>query len=379
MKRKKSIIIDVIIIFLCISAFLVYNKLKQKSNKNGDKIRIGCISPFSGNGAVYGEQLKRGFQIALDELAEEDNLFYKRIKIIYEDDKLDSRVGVSAIQKLIEIDKIHIIIGPFTSNVALAIAPIAEEKKKIMVIPTATNYKIKDAGDYIFRICPSDDIQGKFLADYAINILNKEDVSILYMNTDYGVGLKNSFSDEFKSQGGKVVVSEAFEMGAVNFQLQLTKVKASDVSLIFFPSNYKEAAVIIRQAKELNISAQFMGTDGTFEPKFLELTRGASEGMLITTMAFNSDSTIVEDFRIKYKEKFKIEPSAYSALCYDALKVIIKCLKESNSLDSTYLKAFLNNISYNGVTGVTMFDNKGEVNKKFSIYEVKNGKFIMIK
>lgn len=342
-----------------------------------DQIRIGCLSPFSGNGAVYGESLKRGFEIALEELRNENPDFYRRISVIYEDDELNSVKGVSAIKKLIDADDVKMVVGPFTSDVALAVAPITESRRIILLIPTATNYKLRNAGTYVFRVCPSDDIQGRVLADFATGKLNYKKVGIIYMNTDYGVGLKESFSKEFSANGGLVAVEEAFDKDCTDARTQLVKIKDAGVPLVFMPSNYREAAVVVRQAKEMAITAQFLATDGTFEPNFLKLVSQAAEGMIVTTMAWDPSKGIAAQFSKKFEQRFGEKPGAYSALCYDALKVALKAL-EVKTLTGQELVKVMQNTSYGGATGETVFDQDGEVDKDFSIYKVSGGQFVLV-
>jgi len=364
---------------LLIIACVVTLVLVLHGQKAGEKIRLGCISPFSGNGAVYGEALKRGFAIALDELRAEAPELADRIDIVYEDDQLEAQKGVSAAKKLIEIDKVVLVVGPFTSNVALAIAPVAESSKKLLIIPTATNYRLRKAGRYIFRVCPSDDLQGGILADYVVDSLKTRKAGVLYMNTDYGVGLRDSFAARFKGRGGEIVLTEAFEKDATDVRAQLTRIKSSGVSLVFLPSNYREAVTAVRQARELGLSIRFLGTDGVFEPKFLELTKGASEGMLVTTMAWDPQEDVAKAFAQKFERKFGEKPGAYSALCYDALKCAIECVRGGKT-DSESLRKRLAGLTIRGATGIISFDEDGQVrNKTFSIYVVKDGQFVPAK
>jgi len=345
--------------------------------ENKETWKIGCISPFTGNGAVYGQALKRGFNVYLDELEVEEPHVYKKIEIIYEDDKLDAREGVNALNKLINVNNVQVIIGAFTSNVTLAIAPIAEKSRVVLLTPTATNYKIKDAGAFIFRITPSDALQGKIMADFALNALRRKSAAILFMNTDYGVGLQEVFQEHFVKNGGTIVSVESFELGATDMRTQLQKLKSARPDVIFLPSNYVEASNVIIQAKELGIGIPFLGTDGIFDQKFLEITKEAAEGMYISTMAWGTAKyqEQADQFRAKFREKYNEEPGVYSALCYDALAVIVQALKNC-SYDGTSIKSQLYKIQLVGATGLNKFDELGEVEKEFDVYQVKNYQFV---
>ncbi len=359
----------ILFLLLLISSFLLHCAKKEE-------IKIGVISPFSGSGAVYGEALKQGFEIALDDIKSSNPVLYSNLKLIYEDDQLNSGIATNAINKLINVDHVPIIIGAFTSNTTLAIAPIAEKNKVVLLTPTATNYKIKFAGDYIFRVCPSDDQQGKVLAEYAIQKLKAKTACILYMNTDYGFGLQESFATIFKKLGGKILYNEGFPQNNTDFRTMIIKIKKLSPDVIYLPSNWQEAANAVNQMKELGLNKQILCTDGTFEPKFLEQTKGSSEGIIITTMAWGvgEEKEIADSFKKKFEKKFKKTPGSYSALCYDALMVVSKVL-EKDARTSEEIKNALNHIDYLGATGENRFDKYGEVSKIFQLYTIKNNHF----
>ena len=360
---------------ILISLFILM-LLLQSCQQKSDKLKIGVISPFSGNGAVYGQALKDGFAVALDDISKEHPDVANKIELIYEDDKLDAGAGVAALHKLVNSDKVPVVIGAFTSGVTLAIAPVAEKSKVVLITPTATNYKIKDAGDYIFRTCPSDTLQGSDLAKFAINNLKKKTACILYLNTDYGVGLKATFQEAFEKLGGKILSSEGFAPDATDFRTTLTKVRQLKPDIVYMPSNWKEAVNLINQSKELNINTQFLCTDGTYDPLFLQNTKGSSEGVIITTMSFASGKykEQAESFKQKFMSKFGKEPGAYSALCYDTLMVVVNTIL-SNGFSADKIKSRLYKAYFIGATGLTKFDSFGEVDKKFEVYQVKDNKF----
>lgn len=357
----------------------IFSYLFIGCSKTSEKINIGVISPFSGDGAIYGEHLKNGFEIALEDIKKNYPDVYDRMNIIYEDDKLNSSTAVSAYKKLVDVDKVKIIVGAFTSNTTLAITPFTSQDSIILITPTATNYRIKYAGDFVYRICPSDAQQGKILAEYAINNLDSKTASILFMNTDYGEGLRENFVMSFEKLGGKILSSDGFPQNETNFRAQLTKIKRLNPDVIFLPSNWKEAANAVNQARQYKVTNQIICTDGTFEQDFLNLTKGASEGIVITSFSWGEGDavSIANHFKEKFNEKFGKEPNGYSALCFDALMVVGKLISISN-YNTVDLKTALDTIQYNGATGLTKFDEFGEVDKSFGIFIVENNQFIRI-
>jgi branched-chain amino acid transport system substrate-binding protein len=348
---------------------------------------VGVIAPLTGTGQVYGTVAKQGLEIALGQINSKGGVRGFTFRLIFEDDQLDPQLGKSALNKLVSVDKVSIVIGPFTSGVSMAVAPDAERMKVVLLSPTASNYKLKDAGDYFFRVCPSDAFQGDILARVAYEDFKARNVAVLYMNTDYGYGLQEIFSEVFKSVGGKIIASEAFPQGATDFRAQITKLKHQKPDLVFIPSNYSEAASFLKQARELGFRARFLGGDGSFDPQLLKLAGQAADGLILSTQAFaDTSKPIVKDFILNYRHQYKEDPTPFASLWFDALHILGAAVDTALShpgseplLGSAEIQKALLMAEFDGVTGLTRFDKYGEVKKPFSLYIVQNGQFVMYK
>jgi branched-chain amino acid transport system substrate-binding protein len=346
--------------------------------KQPEVIKIGVIAPFSGDGAIYGEYAKNGIEMALSEINSADGINGVPLEIIYEDDKLDAKEGVSAFKKLVESDGVQVVIGPFTSNVALAIAPVAEEERVVLLSPSATNYKLKDAGDYFFRVCPSDTEQGRILADFTKNDLGAKTAAILYMNTDYGVGLQEVFKKQFANLGGEIVDIESFEMGSTDMRTQLLKIKEKSPEALFMPANVAEAGTLLKQAREIGLTTKFVGGDGSYGPELIKIGGVAAEGLYNSTMGWGNPEK-AKEFKSKYKDIYGEEPGTYSALFYEALWVLADAMKLKGTTSEEIKEGLYNINGFEGPTGLTKFDLNGEVQKPYDIYVVKKGKFVLYK
>lgn len=347
------------------------------TKKNDEEIKIGVITPLSGEGATYGNATKRGVDLAVDEINQKGGIDGKKIVIVYEDDQIKAEVGTKAIQKLISIDKVPVILGAFGSSVSLAIAPIAEKSKVVLFSASSTADALKDAGDYFFRNVPPNSMQGKSAADFAIDKLGAKNAAILYMNNDYGVSLTKSFEEVFVQKGGNILIKENYNPDDKDFRTQLSKIKEKSPEVIFYPGHYKESAQILKQAKELGIKAKFIGGDGSYSPELIGIAGNSSEGSYYTLMAMGygiSDKEIKE-FSEKFKTKYGEEPDVYSAYAFDAIKIIVKAIQEGGYISEGIKNELYKMKDFKGVTGLTTFDKFGEVDKPFYIYEVKNGKF----
>lgn len=362
--------LNLILFFLLIVSF-------GCAKKESKLIKIGCITPLTGDGASYGKSTKQGIDMAVEEINTLGGINGNKIEIIYEDDQMKPQMGINAIQKLITVDKVSVIIGAFGSSITLAIAPIAEKNKTILFSASSTADAIKDAGDYIFRNVPPNSKQGKDIANFCIDKLKAKTAAIFYMNNDYGISLKRTFEKAFYERGGTVVSIESYNPNDNDFRTQLSKIKIRNPEIISYPGHYKESGLILKQAKELGIKSTFIGGDGSFAPELIKIAGNAAESSFYAMMAmgFGVSDTDINKFTERFKEKYGEEPSVYSAYAYDALMIIVEAIKRGGDTSESIKNALYQMKNFKGVTGITTFDKFGEVDKAFYIYEVKSGEF----
>lgn len=342
-----------------------------------DVIRIGLISPFSGEGAKYGKAAKTATDLAVDEINAQGGIGGKKLVIIYEDDKGDPKDAVSVYQKLATVDKVPAVLGPFYSSNVLACAPIANKEKVVLLTPTATSDNIRNAGEFIFRVCPSNDAQSRTIAKFSAMSLKLKKSFVLYRNVDYGVTLRDAFVKEFVKLGGSILGTEAIAPDESDVRAQLTKVKAANPDFVFAAVHYPEGSAILRQAKELGIKAVIIGTDGGYDPELLKRAGDAAEGSYWVTVGWGDEKSnpAVAKFRSAYKGRYGEDPGVYSGLFYDATYVIAKALRSVDKISGSSIQNALHKIDYDGPTGITKFDDHGDVDKPFSVYRVEAGQF----
>jgi len=369
---KKLLIGFVIIVVMALAIVLIVTQTRKEEKE----IKIGVILPLTGSNAVDGEAAKQSIDLAFELKRAE---FIKKgitLRFIYEDDKMIPNEGVNAATKIIKIDKVIAIIGPFGSSVLFAVAPVAEQNRVVLISGSATNPKIKEAGDYIFRDVPPDDYQGKALSKFAYEVLKVKKAAILYMNNDYGVGLKNVVEREFPQLGGQIIYSEAFNPGETDFRSHLQKLRKTNPECAFLPSHHTEGALILRQAREIGIKIPFLGGDGIFRPELIDIASNAANNTYISSMSWrpDSDDPLVKEFVVKFKEKYVKEPNVFSAYYFDATNIILDAIL-NGAKTSDEIKSYLYQNEFMGVTGKTKFDRYGEVEKPIDIFKIENKKF----
>lgn len=362
-KTKSWVLIGILVIII-----IVLISLSPK--KQEEVIRVGFMGPLSGDATVWGENAKKGFDLALKELRKEG----KEIEVIYEDDQCLSQVGVTVANKLTKIDKIDAIIGVACSSVALAIAPIIEDTQTIFISSCASSPEITYAGDYVFRTWPSDAFEGEVMADFAFESLNYDKISILYINNEYGLGLKEAFGNSFKEFGGEIISSETFKQGDKDFRTQLIKIKNINPNAIYLVSNPVEIPIILKQAKEMDMGIQFLSSVAFEDPSVIEVAGNAAEGVIYSKPV----GEITPEFISKFSLEYNKEPSICTDTSYDALKILISIVEKVGSVNNTLIKNELYELKdYKGASGTISFDKYGDVIKPATIKTVKNSQFMI--
>jgi len=240
---KKAIILITIIVCLAVAALLIY---RPDKTLNQQETTIGAILPLTGDAAVYGEAIKNGIELALEEANTTPGGV--RFRVVYEDDEGKNTAAVTAAQKLLAQDKPAAVIGGVMSSTCSAIGPIFQDRETVLVSPTATAPSLGKLGDFVFKLWPTDTFDGKVMAQYSFNELSLRRVGILFINLEYGVGVSNIFRKEFEKLGGKIVAFERYDQGETDFRAQLTKIKGLNPDGLFLPGYYKEISGIFRHS-----------------------------------------------------------------------------------------------------------------------------------
>jgi branched-chain amino acid transport system substrate-binding protein len=260
---KKQTIIS-IIVFLAVVVGVIGLKGQEDKDKNGP-IKVGVIISLSGDIAVYGQGIKKGIDLAAEEINQKGGISGRPVELIYEDDSSNNNSGVSAINKLIQVDKVSLILGAGISSITSAIAPIAEANKTVMILTTASAPNLSSAGDYIFRVVPSDAYQALAVADFMIEKgLNKK-VAGLRVNDDYGLGMNRGIEKKI----GSFLANEYFESSATDYRTQLTKIKNTNPQVLVVSAR-NEWPAIAKQIKELGITAQIIGPETLKDEKIFK-------------------------------------------------------------------------------------------------------------
>jgi len=349
--------------------------------KQGNVIRIGLIIPITGDVKTFGESVRNSVLLAVAEANQKGGVNGKLIKIISADDKNDPTEAANAASKLINQDKVKFIIGSVASKSSIPLSEICQQSKVLMITPTSTNPKvtIRDDGtrkDYVFRACFIDPFQGTVAAKFAVEYMKAKKTAVLYdKSNDYSTGLAEFFKDNFIKNGGVVSVYESYGKDDVDFSALLTKVKADNLNILFLPDYYTKVGLITKKARELGITATFLGGDGWDSPEMAKIAGDAIDGGYFTNHYSPQDTRPeVQEWVAKYETKYGSKPDALGTLGYDATNLLLEAIRVAGTDDPTSVRDALTKLSnFPCVSGNITFDAFGNPVKNAVILQYQNG------
>jgi len=341
------------------------------------EVKIGVIMPMSGPIGGFGQSAMEGLEVAHEMTPKLKN--GDDIKLVLVDNKSDKIESANAASKLVSSDKVTAIIGALTSTNTMAMTKIAEEAKVPVVAPVATNILVTKRKDFVSRVCFSDAFQGEVAANFAINQLKlKKAVLITDVKLDYSIGISKVFKKVYKQLGGEIVQTVKINSGDSDFKAMLSNIKASNPEFIFFPIYSAEAGLIAKQAKQLGITAKFLGTDGmTADNVFFEAGGDAVEGFYATDL-YSSDAPKTTDLSKKYetayKSKLNKDVHPFGVLSGDSYNVIVNAMNAcENPQDSICVnKNIRATKNFQGASGVISLEN-GDAVRSAVVNQIKDG------
>jgi branched-chain amino acid transport system substrate-binding protein len=359
-----------------------------------EPLGIGLCAPMSGGAASWGKKAEMGTNFAIERInaaggvkpkGEDKARMLKLIELA--DDKNDPREGASIAQRFVDNPKILAMVGPITSTVALAGAPILNKAGLVQIAIGATAPAYTEAGPYSFRVVPTDTWQGRYIAKWAKDQGTWKKYATIYVNDDYGRGLNDVFVKAMKELGmpeGTIVTSEAFQPNDTDFTVQLSKIKGLKADALFIAGHYKEGALIARQAQELALGAQILGTDGIGHPEYIKVAGKAAEGTVYSGyFSLEDQRPYIQQWAAEFNKKYGMDPGLVEGLANDCVELVAKAI-ELGGADREAIAKALAGIGSTypavmGALGENKFDANGDMVRDMLMYIVKDGKAVLHK
>ncbi|HSS22156.1 MAG TPA: ABC transporter substrate-binding protein [Pyrinomonadaceae bacterium] len=352
-----------------------------QNSGGGDKVRIGVFMSLTGDTANFGISSTNGIKMAADEVNAAGGINGKQIELLVQDDRSDASEAATIVTKFVTQDQVHAILGEVASSRSIAAAPIAQNAKIPMLTPSSTNPEVTKKGDFVFRSCFIDPVQGAAIAQFGAKTLNAKRAALMVdRKNDYSTGLEKVINDVFTRLGGQIVITQSYQAGEQDFNAQITSIKGQNPDVIFLPGYYGDVGLFAKQARDKGVTVPILGGDGWDSPSLYQIGGAALNGCYFSNHYSPDDADpIVQKFVSDYKARYGMVPDALAATAYDAARILFDAIKRSTSLDGTAIRdALAATKEFPGVTGkVTFNENRDAVKPIVMIKIQEGGKFVV--
>jgi branched-chain amino acid transport system substrate-binding protein len=361
------------IFFIC---FLVV--ISGCGQKGPRVVKVALVAPLTGDIAAHGQGMKRASQLAIEEAVQSNRFKDFKLELAAFDDRGDPKEAVTIANQIISDPGILGIVGHLNSGCSIPASQIYARRNVLMITPASTNPKLTQQGlRNVFRLCTTDDVQGSFAADYAIDKLKIERVAIVQDKTAYGQGLAEEFKKEFLARNGQVLSFDGIDVGEKDFKALLTRIKGENPQLIYFGGMHPECGLLSKQAKELGLSVPVFAGDGVLTPEYAKIGGPATEGDFASMTGLPPEKLpAASKFLASYHQRFpKNDMQPYDPYTYEAINIVLDAIEKTGG-DRNKMIDYVSKVKYNGILGESSFDERGDTrNNSIAIYTVKNGLF----
>jgi branched-chain amino acid transport system substrate-binding protein len=326
-----------------------------------DPVVIGSIGPLTGTNAVQGLDMKRGEELALEEINAAGGINGNPLKIIWEDTESSAKGGMDAVHKLVEINKVPLIIGAYSSGISLPTGQWTNSKKVIQIAVASTSPKLREIGPYFFNIIGLDEVMGTMLAVFALES-GAETFASITVNNPFGIGIEIWTEKTVKMAGKKWVEAVRYDEKKTDYRAEIERLFAKKPDVVFFTAYGTESKLILKQAYEMGLKPS-KGWYADYPTMWSnEVIPESAEGIKGLEVGMTGGARL-EEYQAAYQKKYgkDAKQTAFGAYAYDATWVATLALSMAGSTDTDKIAKALHAVSklYNGVTGDKTFDKDG--------------------
>ncbi|MEJ2474094.1 MAG: branched-chain amino acid ABC transporter substrate-binding protein [Desulfobacterales bacterium] len=347
-----------------------------------DTIKLGVAGPHSGDLASYGIPSVHAAEIVVKKINAKGGVMGKQVELLVEDDVCKPEIATNTATKLVS-EGVDVVLGHICSGATKAALGIYKDANKIAMSPSATNPALTQSGDYpnFYRTIASDDAQAQLEVDFALNNLKAKKIAVLHDKGDYGKGLAE-FAKSFleKDPGAEVVLFEGVTPGAVDYSAVVQKIKQSGADAVIFGGYHPEASKIVTQMRKKKMKTAFVSDDGVKDDTFIKVAGQYAEGVYATGPKDLSSNPMYKEAVEEHRKAYGEDPGAFYPQAYAATLALLNAIEKAGSTDYDALRKALQTNDVDTPLGKIRFDAKGDATGVgFSVYQVKNGKYVEVK
>ena len=349
-----------------------------------DTVKIGVTQPLTGAFAASGNYVTQGARLAEDEINKAGGVLGRKIQLIVEDNKSNPTEAVATAEKLIVKDKVPVMMGAWSSTLTLAVMPKLEEYKVPMLVETSSSGKITTSGNpYVFRISPTSQMEAQAFTPL-VKSLGIKKADFLATNNDFGLGATIEFAKMLEANGVAVGIKETMDPKATDFSAQLAKIKASGSDTLFVTTAVEQITLLLKQAKEQQLTARIITTGGSNSPDQLIAQAGEAANGSLHLVFFTpwfpeavKNPDVAKQFVALWNEKkYNVGGLTEGFRGWDAIHTIAAAIKAAGKAEADAITKALWDVKVKGINGDIAFTKQGPAGKESaqnvpSVYLVK--------
>ncbi len=338
-------------------------------------VTIATAGPMTGQNAVFGEQMKRGAEMAVKDINAKGGLNGEKLVLQIGDDACDPKQAVAVANQLAN-QGVKFVAGHFCSSSSIPASQVYNEEEILQITPASTNPKLTEQGfDNVFRTCGRDDVQGVFAGNYVVDNKLGDKVAIVHDNSQYGKGIADEFKKQLNARGVQEAMYEAINAGDKDFSALVTKAKDAGIQVLYLGLYHTEAGLITRQAREQGLGATIVSEDALATTQYWDITGAHGEGTLITfppdPRKLATAAAVVKEF-----EAEGYSPEGYTLYTYAAIQAFVAAVTKAGSTEADEVAEQLHGGTFETVLGPITFNDKGDItDPKYVMYRWNNGQY----
>jgi branched-chain amino acid transport system substrate-binding protein len=371
MKHRRALFAIIAVVVIAVVGWLIY---RANVSPREEVIKIGAILPLTGELAEFGTDERRGMDLALREINKTGGINGKQLRIIFEDSRSDPKEAVSALQKMLTVDRPPVVFS-LGSSISLALVPIVEQHGVVLVAVAATP-KLSGISPWVFRNFPSATLQARKLARLAREQLGIERVAILYINDDLGIGSRDAFVEFFTNAGGTVVFQDAYNKDGRDFRYLVSKVMKLKIDAVYVPGYGDALGLVVKQLREGGFKNTILSSQEFGYPRVLEVAGDAGEGVIYADIPYAPDSndSRVKRFVKKFREAYSRDPTLDAVLAYDEVNFVAETIRRVGTSPEAIRDALRQLSNYAGVSGNLSVLPSGEIDFSVVLKVIRDGR-----
>lgn len=364
-----------------------------------EPVRVGALTPLTGGGAVYGTSMSHTYNLVAEEINTAGGIAGRKIQVFTEDTQTNPDASVRAARKLVDVNRVHVIMGTWSSAVTLAVAPIAIEAGiPLFCVSSSPAISTLKDNDLVYRTAYRQDVISAVYA-LAAQRLGAKTAGMMILNNPYGIGLRDSFPDRFGKVGGRIVGQATYNPNQASYRSEIQSALGGKPDIALFGGYTPDGIQIFKEWFQLGLPGTWMGPGFAFDQKFIQgIGAQVAEGTVVVEGAPHAEAAAFKNANRLYRAAHGRDADFFVAMAYDHMMVTaLAILAARGDSSGDAIKGHLRKVSnppgtvvgtwaeaaplvqkgeavnYEGASSSCDFDDNGDVRTDFGLYRIRGG------